>query len=66
MFFFALFRSVKNTRGIMSNETVVSNSTNCSAWQQTSSTDSNNKSADTPSDSTVLPVRYHFFNLFRM
>jgi hypothetical protein len=42
----------------MPNETAISNSTNCSAWQQSSSTNSNNNTIDTPPDSAVLPVRY--------
>jgi hypothetical protein len=44
----------------MSNETAMSNSTNCSAWQQSSSTNSNNNTIDTPPDSANLPVRYNF------
>jgi len=37
----------------MPNETATSNSANCSAWQQSSST---NPTIDTPPDSTILPV----------
>jgi hypothetical protein len=44
----------------MPNETAISNSTNCSAWQQSLSTNSNNNTIDTPPDSAVLPVRYKF------
>ena len=41
----------------MPNETATSNSTSCSAWQQSSSTNFNNASSDTPPDTALLPVR---------
>jgi hypothetical protein len=44
---------LKRTRGIMPNETAISNSSNCTAWQQSSS---NNNTMDTPPDSAGLPV----------
>jgi hypothetical protein len=49
----------------MPNETAISNSINCSAWQQSSSTNSNNNTIDTPPDSAALPVRYQFFLFIR-
>lgn len=41
----------------MPNETATSTSTNCSAWQQSSTTDSSHTAIDTPPDSAALPVR---------
>jgi hypothetical protein len=50
----------------MSNETTASTSINSSAWQQSSITNANNTSTDTPPDTAVLPVRmkYLFYNYF--
>jgi hypothetical protein len=49
----------------MPNETAVSNSTSCSAWQQSSSTNTNNTSIDTLPDTALLPVKikYLFYNV---
>ncbi|CAF4906720.1 unnamed protein product, partial [Rotaria sp. Silwood1] len=41
----------------MPNETAVSNSNNCSAWQQSSSINSNITTIDTPPDSAGLPPK---------
>lgn len=54
---FTLFCSEKNVWGIMPNETATSTSTNCSAWQQSSTTDLSHTTIDTPPDSAALPVR---------
>jgi hypothetical protein len=53
----------------MPTETATSNSTSCSAWQQSSSTNPNNTSTDTPPDTALLPVKmkylfYHIIVLF--
>ena len=40
----------------MPNETATSTSTNCSAWQQSSTTDPSHTTIDTPPDSAALPV----------
>ncbi|UJR28203.1 hypothetical protein I4U23_009454 [Adineta vaga] len=41
----------------MPNETATSNITSCSAWQQSSTTNSNNTSTDTPLDTALLPPK---------
>ncbi|CAF3533189.1 unnamed protein product [Adineta steineri] len=41
----------------MPNETAVSNLTSCSAWRQSSTTNSNNTSTDTPPDTALLPPK---------
>jgi len=74
LFFIVLFFSyfvlrIKQTRGVMPTETATSNSTSCSAWQQSSSTNPNNTSTDTPPDTALLPVKmkylfYHIIVLF--
>jgi hypothetical protein len=48
----------------MPNETAISNSTSSAAWHQSSSTNSNQNTIDTPPDSAVLPVRTKLLDFF--